>query len=330
MIADDGTLNPPVMAGVDSRVRLYAPAVPALVAALLLSIEFGLQKAGTGGLCPTTGCALVATFVKYGEIIFIALGVLFFWLLTVLLFLEKYLKKTRLRMLVTILLAAGLAFDGGILGFQKFGIQEACILCYSVGVALFLTLFAFGWSRRSLATVVLGVAVWSAGFSSQALFKFPERTPDLSQAVMTSFQPAQPDGRQIFFFFSLHCDKCNGVMASLAAYPPQGGEWHLIPLDTQPEDQRKLSALLGHPLAAVNPFSAILILENESAPDVAVVPKAVEAPRKGRTFMRNSGYHNIPLMLVQETSTRRVYLEGREAILNYLLEKGLVTDRLFF
>ena len=119
-------------------------------------------------------------------------------------------------------------------------------------------------------------------------------------------------------------------MASLAAHPPRAGKWHLIPLDTQPDDQRKLSALLDHPLAAVNPFSAILILENAPAPDVIVLPKAVEAPRKGRVFMRNSGYRNIPLMLVQETGNRRVFLEGREAILNYLLEKGLVAARLSF
>ncbi|MFN2355741.1 MAG: hypothetical protein ABR512_14620, partial [Desulfopila sp.] len=186
MVADDRTLDPSTrVTPAGSLRRLYAPAVPALIAALLLSVEFGLRKAGYGGLCPTTGCAVVGTFVKYGEIIFVALGVVFFWVLAVLLLLEKYLEKTRLRMLVTILLIAGLSFDGGILGFQRFGIQEACVLCYSVGIALFLTLLVLGWSRRSLATVVLGVAVWSAGFTSQALFVFPERTPELSQTVMT-------------------------------------------------------------------------------------------------------------------------------------------------
>ncbi len=328
-MTDDRILAPP--AGVepaDSLRRLYAPAVPALIAALLLSVEFGLQKAGHGGLCPTTGCALVASFVKYGEIIFIGLGVIFFWLLTALLFLEKYLKKTRLRMLVTIILAAGLAFDGGILGFQRFGIQAACILCYSVGVTLFLTLFALGWSRRSLATVVLGVAVWSAGFASQALFVFPEKTPDLQQTVLTTFRPAQPHGVQIFYFFSLHCPECSGVIASLAAHPPKAGEWHLIPLDTEPDDQRKLSALLNHPLMKINPFSAIMVLKNQNSPDMDILPETSEASRKGLAFMRNSGYLKIPLMLVEETPTRRVVLQGRDPILDYLLEKRLIDSRL--
>ncbi|MDZ7696233.1 MAG: hypothetical protein U5R49_04630 [Deltaproteobacteria bacterium] len=225
------TTDPPARTKrADSLLRSHAPAFLTLIAALFLSVEFGLQKTGHGGLCPTTGCALVGSFVRYGEITFIGLGVVFFWLLTALLLLEKRPKKPRLWMVATIILIAGLAFDGAILGFKRFAIQEICILCYGVGASLLVTLLAYGWSRRSLATVVLGVAVWSAGFASQAMLAFPERTPDLSETVMTTFRPAQPDGRQIFFFFSLHCDKCNGVMASLTAHPPLGGEWRLIPL----------------------------------------------------------------------------------------------------
>lgn len=313
-----------------SRIRTYAPLALTAIAAVLLSLEYGLQKTGHGGLCPTAGCAVVGTFVKYGQTAFIGLGLFFFWILAGLLFLEKRQGKSLMGKMTTIVLTAGLAFDGAILGFQRFGIQEACVLCYMVGISLFLILTAYGWLRRCLATVILGVAVWSAGFASQALFVFPEQTPDLRQAVLISFQPAQARDEKIFLFFSLHCEQCTMVMTSLAAHPPQAGEWHLIPLDTQPDDQRKLSALIDHPLAAVNPFSTILILENAPAPDVTVVPKAAEASRKGRVFMRNSGYRNIPLMLIQETATRRVFLEGREVILNYLLEKGLVAARLSF
>ncbi|MDZ7696234.1 MAG: hypothetical protein U5R49_04635 [Deltaproteobacteria bacterium] len=46
--------------------------------------------------------------------------------------------------------------------------------------------------------------------------------------------------------------------------------------------------------------------------------------------MRNSGYLHMPLMFVQETPTRRTVLEGREAILNYLVETKLVAARLSF
>lgn len=60
-----------------SRIRSYVPLAPAIIAALLLSLEYGLQKAGHGGMCPTAGCAVVGTFVKYGEIMFIGLGVIF-------------------------------------------------------------------------------------------------------------------------------------------------------------------------------------------------------------------------------------------------------------
>lgn len=313
-----------------SRIRSYVPLAPAIIAALLLSLEYGLQKAGHGGMCPTAGCAVVGTFVKYGEIMFIGLGVIFFWILTGLLYLGKRLDKPWLWTLVSVILTTGLAFDGGILGFQRFGIQEACVLCYTVGASLLLILAAFGWMHRSVAVVAMGIAVWSAGFASQAFFAFPEKTPDLRQAVLTTFRPAQPNGVQIFYFFSLHCPQCSGVLASLAAHPPQGGDWHLIALDTKPDDQRMLSALLDHPLAAINPFSAILVLKNAPAPDVDILPKTAEAAHKGGVFMRNSGFRNMPLMVVQETPTRRVVLEGRDPILNYLMENGLVASRLFF
>lgn len=311
----------------DSPIRSYAPALLALIAALLLSLEFWLRKTGHGGLCPTAGCALVGAFVKYGEIAFIVLGMVFFWILAGLLFLGRRADKPWFWMTAAIILMAGLAFDGAILGFQSFGIREACILCFSVGASLFLILSAFGWMRRSPAVALLGAAVWAAAFVSQAFFVFPDKTPDLNETVLTTFRPAANQGEEIFLFFSLHCDRCTELMAALAANPPEKGNWHLVPLDTGPEDQRKLSALLGHPLAAINPFTAILALKNGPAPQADILPKAVDAPRKGTTFMRNSGYLNIPMMLVGETPRRRVVLEGPKAILEYLFERRLIASR---
>ncbi len=313
-----------------SIARDYAPLALTTIAALLLSLEYWLQQSGHGGLCPTAGCAVVGTFVKYGEITFIGLGVIFFWVLTGTLFLSKRLNKPWLWWLVVVLLTAGLAFDGGILGFQHFGIQETCILCYAVGAALFLILATFGWMRRSFAAVIMGVAVWSAGFASQAMFVFPERTPELPQIVLTTHHTAQPNAAQLYYFFSLHCPFCTQVLASLATHMPQSGNWHLVPLDTQPADQRKLSALLDHPQVNTNPFRAILELEQAPAPDVTILPQVLEATQKAAVFLRNSGYRGVPLLMVQETPTRRIVMQGRDPILNYLLEKRIIPFRLFF
>lgn len=311
-------------------VREYAPLTLATTAALLLSLEYWLQRAGYVGLCPTDGCEVVGTFVKFGETTLIGLGVIFFLVLTGLLILGKWTNKPWLWVLASVVLIAGLAFDGGILGFQHFGIQETCILCYGVGVALFLILAAFGWMRRSMATVVMGVAVWTAAFASQALFVFPQKTPDLQQTVLTTFRAAQPNGPQLYYFFSLHCPFCTQILASLATHPPQSGNWHLISLDTQPGDQRKLAALLDHPQAATNPFRAILDAAQTPAPDVPIQGWIEDAAHKGAVFLHNSGYRGIPLLIVQETPTRRVVLQGRDPILNYLLEKRLISFRLFF
>lgn len=320
------TLNPEPA----SLIRDYAPLALTTIAALLLTLEYWLQRAGHGGLCPTAGCAVVGTFVKYGEITFIGMGVIFFWVLAGSLILGKRLDKPWLWRLTAILLTAGLAFDGGILGFQRFGIQEACVLCYAVGIALFLILASYGWMRRSLAIVVMGVAVWSAGFASQAMFVFPERTPELSRIVLTSHRTAQPEGAELYYFFSLHCPYCTQVLASLATHQPRSGTWHLVPLDTQPADQQKLSSLLDHPQISDNPFQAILSMEQAPAPDVAISPLVAEATHKAGIFLRNGGYRGVPLLLVQETPTRRIILQGRDPILNYLLEKRMIPFRLFF
>jgi hypothetical protein len=320
--------DPKVYAGF--HIRDHAPLALTTIAALLLSLEFWLQRSGHGGLCPTVGCAVVGTFVKYGEITFIGLGVLFFWILAGALFLSRLLDKAWLWWSVTVLLTAGLAFDGGILGFQRFGIQETCVLCYAVGASLLVILAAFGWMRRSLAAVVLGLAVWVAGFASQAMFIFPERTPELQQVVLTTHRTAQPNGMQLYYFFSLHCPFCTQVLASLAAHMPQSGSWHLVALDTQPADQRKLSALLNHPQINTNPFQAILEMEQAPTPDLAILPRVAESTRKAGAFLRNSGYRGVPLLMVQETPTRRVVLQGRDPILNYLLEKRMIPFRLFF
>jgi len=58
-------------------VREYAPLTLATTAALLLSLEYWLQRAGYVGLCPTDGCEVVGTFVKFGETTLIGLGVIF-------------------------------------------------------------------------------------------------------------------------------------------------------------------------------------------------------------------------------------------------------------
>ncbi|HDQ41524.1 MAG TPA: hypothetical protein ENN39_10925 [Desulfonatronum sp.] len=308
----------------------WLPVFLSVTAALALSLEYWLQQTGRGGLCPTTGCAVVGTFVRYGEIVFIGLGAVFFWILAGLLFFDKRLEKSWLWMSVGILLAAGLAFDGGILGFQRFGIQESCILCYAVGATLFLILLSYSWARRSLAGVILGVAVWTAGFVSQALFLFPEKTPDLQETVLFTLHDAPSSGPQLYYFFSLHCPFCTHVLASLAVHPPQAGQWNFVPLDTRPDDQRKLSALLDQSRTSGNVFQAVLDIEQASVPDVKISANVVDSTRKGGIFLRNSGYRGVPLLLVQETPSRRVVLQGREPILNYLLEKRLIRFRLFF
>ena len=313
-----------------NKIVSWLPVILSMVAALGLSLEYWLMETGRGGLCPTAGCDLVGTFVKYGEKAFIGLGLIFFWFLTAALFLARTWDRNWLWLLIAIILTAGLAFDGGILGFQRFGIQEACLLCYVVGVVLFLILLAYGAARKSLAVVVMGVAVWTGAFASQAMFLFPERIPELRQTVLVTHQADTATYPQLYYFFSLHCPFCTHVLSSLATHPPVRGEWNLVPLDSDPEDQRKLSALLDLPELDTNPFKAVLLVEQMAAPNVSIQPRVSEASRKGSTFLRNSGFRGVPLMIVQESATKRITLQGRDPILNYLLEQRIIPFRLFF
>ncbi|WP_153306998.1 hypothetical protein [Desulfonatronum thioautotrophicum] len=308
----------------------WLPVILTVIAALALSLEYWLMETGRGGLCPTAGCAVAGTFVKYGEKVFIGLGVIFFWLLALAFFLARRWNKNWLWLLISIVLMAGLAFDGGILGFQRFGIQEACLLCYAVGAALLLILLAFGAVRKSVATVLMGVAVWSAAFASQSMLAFPERTPDLRETVLVTHRVDEATYPQLYYFFSLHCPFCTHVLVSLATHPPVRGEWNLVPLDTQPEDQRKLSALLDVPVLAQNPFQAVLVVEQTPAPERAIDPQVAQAAHKGGIFLRNSGFRGVPLLIIQKSATKRVVLQGRDPILNYLLQERIIPFRLFF
>jgi glutaredoxin len=290
----------------------------ALAAALVLSLEYVLNEMGHSGLCPTTGCKTVGGFVRYGESIFIVLGVMFFWSLAGLYFFSIRLKNDFLWAVSLVFLAGGLAFDGGILGFQTFAIGESCILCYSVGAALLLILAAFGIYRRSIVSVALGLAVLTAGFISQAFFLFPDKPPNVNETVLTTAGERKPGGTVFYYFFSLQCPYCAEVLRNLEAEKANSAVWYFSPLAVRPEDKRKLSALLDDPAFEDNPFRAILRIEKSPAPDTKISPRVEKATEAAIAFMRNSGYRGVPLLIAQESPVRRVVLGGRDAILDYL------------
>jgi hypothetical protein len=299
----------------------WLPSALALAAALGLTIEYFLEETGLGGLCPTAGCEIVGGFVRHGESLLIALGLMFFWLLAGLCFLSIRLKTGLLRTSSLVLLAAGLAFDGGIIGFQTFAIRESCLMCYGVGAALLLILLAFGVHRRSIFAVVLGLAVWSAGFLSQAFFLFPDRVPDLNETVLAVSEGNNP-GPHFYYFFSLKCPYCAEVLKDLQRGATGSGTWFFCPLASRKDDKSRLCSLLKAPDFAENPFGAILRAEHTPAGETKISPRVTRAAGAAMAFMRNSGYRGVPLLIVQESRAKKVFLSGKNEIIRYLVENN--------
>jgi hypothetical protein len=304
----------------------WLPFAFALAAALALSVEYVLDEFGLGGLCPTAGCKTVGGFVRHGESMFLALGMLFFWSLAGLFFFSIRLRNSFLRNASLVLIAAGLAFDGGIISFQTFAVRESCILCYGVGAALFLTLAAFGLHRRSIFVLTLGLSIWSAGFLSQAFFLFPGRVPDLDETVL-AFSQGKKQAPLFYYFFSLRCPYCSDVLKKLQHGATGSGTWLFCPLASRSEDKRKLSSLLEDPVFNDNPFAAVLKAEHAAESETEISPAVERATRAAMAFMRNSGYRGVPLLISHERRGKMVVLAGRDEILKYLLENNHVILR---
>lgn len=303
----------------------------ALHAALILTVtgiasDIYLRVTTGGGICPTEACDIVGDYIRISEMNLVLLGLAFFAILWGVYFFASRYDHKWLWGLMCLLLLGALSFDGAILGFQYFSIKEQCHLCLGVGAALLVILMLFALVRKKAIILILGLTVWIGGAVGGAVLNIPDRAPQLAQiSGITWSGPEASQWPRFYYFFSLHCPHCTDVLVNLAVNEPRGYKWNLLPLDSASPDLRKIAWVMDLDMKEANVFYEIVRLEqSREIPDIEVPEDLVHNIRQTRAYFRESGFRGVPLMIVDESQSRRVILTGGTDIINYLNDKGIL------
>ncbi|WP_462324404.1 hypothetical protein [Desulfoplanes sp.] len=304
--------------------------------ALTLTTDVYLQTTRHASLCITTSCQVVGEYVRFGELMLVKAGAIFFWVLWLLVFFAGRYDKKWLWGLVTLILMGALAFDGGLLGFQFMVLREHCQLCIGVGAALFVLTVLFAWVRRSWLVLLLGLSVWTGGFAANSILVFSTELPPLSETAFLTW----PDSRngtserlipRYHLFFSLHCGHCSKVIANLAVNKADQADWTFHIMDSRDEDLERLSQILSANMTAENPFLEILHWESEeTVPPIAIPDALREDIDKATTYFSSSGFRGVPLLIVDERPGVRIILSGASRIVGYLRQQGVIKHMINF
>ena len=167
------------------------------LATIFVLAEIVMQSFGKS-ICQTEGCKVVALHVRYGDISILLIGLVTFFLLAVLSYLELYLKKTGTGSFINLVLIVSLACEGFFTGYQAFSIHTPCLYC----LIIFALMVLLGIIR-----LLAGQQEVIAGFLSLA-------------AVFSMFYLVLPAGVPVdlpasdhfILFFSKDCKYCAEVI----------------------------------------------------------------------------------------------------------------------
>jgi hypothetical protein len=169
-------------------------------ATIFVLTEIVMQLFGKS-ICQTEGCKFVALHVRYGDISILLIGLVTFFLLAVLSYLELYSEKTGTGSFINLLLIVSLACEGFFTGYQAFAIHTPCLFCLII-LALMVVLGVI----RLLAgqpEVIAGFLSLAAVFSMLYLVLPAGVTVDL------------PASDHFILFFSKDCKYCAEVIKNL-------------------------------------------------------------------------------------------------------------------
>jgi glutaredoxin len=171
-----------------------------LLATIFVLAEIIMQSFGKS-ICQTEGCKVVALHVRYGDISILLIGLVTFFLLALLSYLELYSNKTGTGSFINLIVIVSLACEGFFTGYQVFSIHTPCLYC--------LIIFAL--------MVVLGIIRLLAG-NQEVIAGFLSLT-----AVFSMFYLVLPSGVTVdlpandrfILFFSKDCKHCAEVIQKL-------------------------------------------------------------------------------------------------------------------
>jgi|GEM_PF-3364804 len=312
----------------DLRAWIVLFAILILSTGFLLT-ELSLELVADGSLCPTVSCKIAGEYVRHGSKFMVGIGSLFFTFLLVLSWSVFRYRSSRLEDMLACGFFAGLAFDGGIIGFQRYGIQGTCYLCLATAALILLSFMVYSYARRAASMAIIGLIVWTAAFGANKIIRFPQGTPTLEKVTICDQHTGIDQFPKYYLFFKMSCDHCNYVITALAHTQSKISNWHLASLDADTKDLHRLAGLFVEPDIGENPFSRLLKDEIGDNVQYGDVLKSIAGrTEKAQSFIINSGYQELPVLIVQESRARRLYLSGREEVMKYLTESGLIAVNL--
>jgi uncharacterized membrane protein len=299
-----------------------------LLLGLGLSLELGLQYFQQSGLCPSTDCAVAGQAVRYGEQGLVLAGAVFFWVLSLLVFLAKHRPGGTLWQLIQVLLLGALAFDGGLISYQLLQLELTCWLCIAVALGLLVSLGLFSLVRRAIFMFALGLAVWVGAGAANAVLVFPEAPPSVEETWVLQ-QASQEQGQEelkLYLFFSLNCPHCKEVLVNLAEQGTGKASWYLCSLDQGQESLQRLAYARSRDQDA---FSSILeakqIEKGEILKEQGVSKELQERVQNARNFFRARELRGVPVLLAELGSSKEVLSIGATEIAKFLWEQELIS-----
>ena len=170
------------------------------LAAIFVLAEIVMQSFGKS-ICQTEGCKFVALHVRYGDISILLIGLVTFFLLAVLSYLDLYLGKKGMGSLINLVLIVSLACEGFFTGYQAFSIHTPCLFCLII--LAFMSVLGIIRLLAGEREVIAGLLSLAAVFSMFYLVLPAGVTVDL------------PASDHFILFFSKDCKYCAEVIQNL-------------------------------------------------------------------------------------------------------------------
>lgn len=258
----------------------------ALLASLMVIVQFIVLFLGKEGLCFSQGCQVVDQLTKVSPLIFNIAGLFFFQTVFWGLFRVESESERRVK-IVRLLLLAGLAAEGVLVGFQHNVAGAFCTYCLIVLGFIVLLNLLVGIKQLMTGAFLFGVIFLA--FSSLEYNHSQKNTQATKEGVFASKIQSAPVAT-VYFFFSSTCSHCQRVL----------------------EVMRDTSSISMH----FNPIDAISSLDVSG---VALHPNYSSTANKD--LLTSLGIDEIPVLLVRTTNGFSI-IKGESACNDYLDSLG--------
>jgi uncharacterized membrane protein/glutaredoxin-related protein len=255
----------------------------AMGGALLAAVQAILIIVQGDILCLNEGCEVVEKLTTVPPIVFNMAGSAFFLMVFLALWLGARGGRGWLNW-ARVLLLAGMAAEGVLVGFQYYVAEVFCSYCLII-----FSIIAVLNVLMGLRQLIGAVAVFAAVLVAFSSLEFSSRSESeaviLENGIYGSFKK-EDSSSELFLFFSSTCPHCEEVIETI--------------------DEDFVCSLNFNPTEILN-----------ASPLPELITASEYSPLVNRKFLKNLGITEIPVLVVKDTQEMRI-LRGKQNIMQYL------------